>query len=126
VVPDSPFRVSDVDGRPKSVSEPLPDRVVAVERDGIADGHVLHSLAHIVHVAFKRELRGVDADHDQPLILILLGPRADIGERAEPVDAGIGPEVDENDLPLHVRSAERGRVEPAGRPIEPRQVSLHG
>jgi hypothetical protein len=104
----------------------LPDRVIAVERDGILDGHVLHRLAHIVNVAFKRELRSVDAYDDQPLILVLLGPRAYIGERAEPVDAGIGPEVDENDLPLQIRRAERGRVEPTGRPIETRQVTLDG
>jgi hypothetical protein len=110
VVPDSPFRVGDVDGWPKSVGERLPDPVVAVERDGILDGHVLHRLAHIVDVAFKRELRGVDADHDQSLILVPLGPRAEIGERAEPVDAGKGPEVDENDLPLQIRRAERGEL----------------
>jgi hypothetical protein len=101
-------------------------RVVAVERDGIADSHALHRLAHIVNVAFKRELRSADPDHDQPLILVFLGPGADIGERAESVDAGIGPEVDEHDLPLQLRCAERGRVEPAGRPIETREVTLDG
>ena len=82
VVPDSAFRVGDVDGRPKSVGERLPYRVIAVQRDGIADGHVLHRLTHIVDVTFKWELRSVDADHNQTVILVLLGPRADIGERA--------------------------------------------
>jgi hypothetical protein len=55
VVPDSPLRVGDVDGWPKSVCECLPDCVVTVERDGIPDGHVLHRLAHVANVAFKRE-----------------------------------------------------------------------
>jgi hypothetical protein len=126
VVPDPPFWVGDIDGRPKSVGERLPDRVVAVECDGILDGHVLHRLPHIVNVAFKRELWSVDADHDQPLILVFLGPRAYKGECAEPVDAGIGPEVDENDLPLQIRRAERGRVEPTESPVETREVTLDG
>src|SRR3712207_6690796 len=39
----------------------------------------------------------MDADRGQPLGSILRGPRADVGQRAEPVDAGAGPEVDEDD-----------------------------
>jgi hypothetical protein len=65
----------------------------------------------------------VDADHDQPLILVFLGPRAYISERAEPVDAGIGPEIDENGFSLQPRRAERGRVEPDGRPIKTRELT---
>ena len=120
-----PSASGDVDGRPKSVGESLPDPVVAVERDGILDGHVLDRPSHIVDVAFKRELRGVDADHDQPLILVLLGPGADIGECAEPVDAGIGPEVDENDLPLQIRPPSGAELSQPVAPVETRQVTLH-
>jgi hypothetical protein len=77
VVPDSPFRVGDVDSRPKSVGERLPDRIIAIEPDRIVNGHVLDGLAHVVNVAFKRELRSVDADHNQPQIRVPLGPPAD-------------------------------------------------
>ena len=39
--------------------------------------------------------------------------------RAEPVDAGVGPEVDEDVLAAQVRRLDRRRVQPAGRPVEP-------
>src|SRR5207247_4660441 len=65
-------------------------------------------------------------NHDQPSILVLLGPRADVGERAQPIDARVRPEVDENDLSAQVLHCERRRVEPAGRPVETGQVALRG
>jgi hypothetical protein len=66
----------------------------------------------------------VDADNDQPLILVLLVPRPEIAERAQPVDARVRPEVDEHDLPAQAFLGQRLRVEPAGRPVETGQVSL--
>ena len=53
---------------------------------------------HIVGVLFKRKLRGVNADHDQSAIPVFFGPGADIGKRAQPVDARVGPEIDEDDF----------------------------
>ena len=41
VVPDLPFRVHEVDRGPVAVVEGLPDRVVVVDRDRIADPHLL-------------------------------------------------------------------------------------
>ena len=126
VVPDPALRVGDVDGGPVVVGERLPDRVVAVERDRVLDAHVRRRPAHVLDVAFERELGRVDADHDQPLIRVSLGPGADVGERPEPVDARVRPEVGEHDLPLQVGGGERRRVEPAGRSVEARQVALDG
>src|SRR5207237_508279 len=80
VVPDSSLRVGEVRGRPVPVCEGLPDRVAAVERDRILDAHVLRRPADVVDVLFEWELRRVNADHDQPLVLILPGPGADIAE----------------------------------------------
>jgi hypothetical protein len=68
----------------------------------------------------------VDADHDQSSILVLLGPGADVGERAKPIDAGVRPEVDEDDLSPEVVRRERRRVEPAGRPVESGEMALSG
>src|SRR5438445_6933183 len=126
VMPDSTLRVGDVYRRPVLVAESAPDRIVTVERDRIPDPHVLRGLPDVVNVLFERELRRVDADHDQSLIFVLLGPRADIGERAEPVDAGVRPEIDKNDLFTQVRCVERWRIEPTGRPIEIGQVTFDG
>src|SRR6266542_2570786 len=124
VVLDSPFRIGDVHGRPVVVAEGSPHRVIGVERDRVLDAHLLRSAADVLGILLERELRGVDADHDQPLILVLLGPRADVAERAEPVDARVRPEVDENDFSAQARRREWLRVEPARRPVEGGQVPL--
>ena len=123
-VPDSSFRVGDVHGRPVVVVEGAPHRVVGVEGDRIVDALVLRGPADVVGVALERELRRVDADNDQALIRVLVVPRADITERAQPVDARIRPEVDEHDLPAQALRGERLGVEPAGRTVEPGQMRL--
>jgi hypothetical protein len=124
VVPDSTLSVGDVHGRPIAVAESAPDPVIAVERDRILDPQVLRGLADVVDVLFERELGRVDADHHKPLVCVLLEPGADIAERAEPVDAGVGPEVDEDDLSAQVVGHGRLRVEPAGRSLEAWKVCL--
>ena len=126
VVPDPTFRVGDVHSGPVVVRERPPDRVVAVERDRVADAHVLHGATNVVDVPLERELRRVNPDHDQPLIRVALRPGPDVGKRAQPVDARVGPEIDQHDLPLQVRVGERRRVEPAGRAAEAGQVPLDG
>jgi hypothetical protein len=79
--------------------------MIAINRDRILDPQVHHGAAHILDIFFKGELRRVHADHDEAAILVFLGPRADIGKCAEPIDAGIGPELDEDDF-----SAQAGRL----------------
>jgi hypothetical protein len=121
VMPDSSFHVGDVHGWPVVVVEGAPDSIVTVEGDRIFDPHLLRGLADVVDVVLEWELRRVDADHDQPLILVLLVPRADVAERAQPVDARVGAEVDEDDLPAQAHRRQPLGVEPAGRAFEPRK-----
>lgn len=126
VVPDPALCICEVDGRPVSVAERAPDPVVTVESDRVLDPHGLRGLADVFDVALERELRRVDADDDQTSIAVLLGPRANEGQRAEPVDAGVRPEVNENDLSSQTPPRERGRVQPAGCPFETGQATLDG
>src|SRR5262249_20094752 len=49
---------------------------------------------------------------------------ADVRKRAEPVDAGVRPEVDEDDLPAEVGGRERRRVEPPRGAIDRRHVRV--
>ena len=87
-----------IERRPVLVVEGSPDGMVTVDRDWIVDPQVFDGLAHIGQIFLKREFRRVDADHYQALIAIFLVPHADIGERSQPVDAGVGSELDEDDL----------------------------
>ena len=126
VVPDPALRVCEVDGRPVPVGEGAPDPVVAVEGDRVLDPHGLRGLADVFGLALERKLRRVDADDDQASIAVLLRPGANVGQRAEPVDAGVRPEIDENDPPTQLRRSERRGIQPAGRPVEAREVTLDG
>src|ERR1700751_2083510 len=124
VVPDTPFPVADVDRRPVVVREGLPHLVLAVERDRIVDLHVLSGPADVVDVPLEPELGRVRPDHDEPVVAVGLRPRADVAERAQPVDARERPEVDEHDLAAQAVSGERFRVEPAGGAGERREHAL--
>jgi hypothetical protein len=44
----------------------------------------------------------VDADDHESLVAVLLVPGADVAERAEPVDARVRPEVDQDDPSGHI------------------------
>jgi hypothetical protein len=123
-VPDLPFRVRDVHGGPVVVREGTPDRVLGVERDRILDALVRSGPADVVGVPLERELGRVDADDDQSFVLVLLVPRADVAERAQPVDARVRPEVDQDDLPAQPFRSQRLGVEPADRAVEPGQMRL--
>jgi hypothetical protein len=125
VVADLALGVDEVQGRPVMVVEGAPDGVVVVDRDRVGDPQVLDLLADVVEVVLEVELGGVDADDHQPAVLVGLGPGADIGKRPEPVDAGIGPEVDEDDAAAELGGRQRRRVEPPGRAVETRQVTFN-
>ena len=126
VMPDSSVGVGDVYGGPVVVAERAPHPVVAVDRDRIPDPHVPHGFADVVDVLLERELGCVHADGDEPAIVVLRGPRANVRERAKPIDARVRPEIDEHDLSPEVGRREGRRVEPPGRPVETREVTLRG
>src|SRR5829696_6502719 len=77
-----PLRINEIEGRPIPVVESTPYRIVVIDRDRIIDPHVLRGSANVIDVSLKGELRRVHADNHQPLILVFLGPRADIGKLA--------------------------------------------
>ncbi len=55
----------------------------------------------------------MDADDHQAAVLVLLIPGLDIGQRTQAVDAGIGPEIDQDYFPPKRLRGERRRVNPA-------------
>ena len=75
----------------------------------------LHGAADVLDIFLERELGRVHPEHHQALVLVLRGPRADVGVRAPPVDAGVGPELDEDDFPAQLRGSQRSGVDPPGR-----------
>jgi hypothetical protein len=67
----------------------------------------------------------VHADHDQPLFFVPRGPRAAVRQCTKPIDAGIGPEVDDTTLPLKVRRRRGAELNQAvALPIEAKSLAL--
>ena len=95
---DPSLGVGDVDRRPVVVAEGLPDRVVAVERDRIGERpcavtarRTLSDRARTGTPACARRRRPARGRRTAP-------PRpARSGERSQPVDARVRPEVDQHD-----------------------------
>ena len=79
------------------VVERLPDAVVAVHRDRVLDAAAGELGADVLELPFERELGRVDADDGEPPVAVLLLPRSNVRNRPEPVDAGVGAEVEGDD-----------------------------
>jgi len=124
MVADPPLGVDEVEGRPVPVAKGIPDHVVVVDHDRIIDPKVRDGSADVVLVAFDVELGRVDAEYHQPVALVLLSPGTHVGKLAEPVDAGVGPEVDQDDSAAQTGRCERRRVQPASGARERRQLPL--
>src|SRR6185437_9417202 len=90
--------VDEIVRGPVFVTEGFPYLVVAVEGDGIGDLEVVHGALDVRLLFLKGELRSVYPDDDKSVVLVLGVPGAGVGERAQAVDAGIGPEIDQNNF----------------------------
>src|SRR5438132_330924 len=116
-MPDSALCVDEVEGGPVVVGERTPDPEVVVDRDRVVDLSRLYRPAHVVEIVLELELWRMDANCDQPMIPVPLSPSSEVRLRAEPVDAGVGPELHDHDVPSQGSLRQRRRVEPRGRAV---------
>ena len=126
VVADLPLCIDQVLCRPIAVLERTPDLVVIVDCNRITDLELLDRLFDVVDLLLEGEFRGVYTDDDQALILVFFGPGANIGEGPDAVDAGIGPEIDEDDLAVKLFPRQRRRVQPLDGAVQRRRRALDG
>jgi HKD family nuclease len=116
------LRVDEVEGWPVAVVEVAPDRTAAVDGNREAHAELRDGAAHVVEVALEAELRRVNADDDESLVAVFLRPGAYLRQGPLPVDAGVGPELDEHHLAAEVGGGERLRVQPSDGAVERRHV----
>jgi len=102
----------EVERRPCLVVERPPDPEVVVDRDGMGDAERGDRLAHVGEVFLEGELGRVHADDHEPAILVSLCPGSDVRQHAQAVDAGIGPEIHQNDLAAQVLGVKRRCIQP--------------
>jgi hypothetical protein len=121
---DGAVAVDEVDGRPVVVVERPPDGELVVDDDRVADVELAGRAAHVVEVVLEAEFERVHADDDEPAVAIPLVPRPDVRRRAQPGDARVRPEVDEDDTAAELGGRERLGVEPDGRAVEGRERAV--
>ena len=127
-VAHAPLAIQEVGRRPVLVLVRLPDRVVVVLDDRILKVVLGDRVAHVRLVALERELGRVHPDDHEPGLAVAAVPRLQVRERADAVDARVGPEVHEHGVPAQVVERERSparRVEPRLRPREVGSVAEH-
>ena len=121
-VTDRAVLVDKVLGWPVLVLEGAPGLVVVVLRYRVLQVVVVPCHDDVLRQLLELELRRVYAQDHEPLVGILVVPLLYIGECPDAVDARIGPEVDQHDLPPLVLHRERLGVEPA---FQPSQLGRH-
>jgi hypothetical protein len=104
--------------RPVVVVEGAPDRISVVEHDRMRHVHRLHGAAHALPLAFERELGRVCTYDHQSVIAVRLRPSVDVRQGADPVDAGVGAELDGDDAPAQAGGRQRLGIQPGARPVE--------
>ena len=120
--------IDEVRGRPVLVLVRLPDRVVVVLDHRIAEAVLGDRVAHVRLVALERELRRVHAHDHEPGPPVAPVPRLQVRQRADAVDAGVGPEVDQHRVaaqPVERQRAAARRVEPPLRSVESGRDAEH-
>src|ERR1700751_5849266 len=90
--------VDDVLGRPVLIAPGVPGRRIVVLRYRVGDTMPLQRGLHISGPPFERKFRRVDADDDEPLVLVALVELGHVGQRVDAVVAAIGPEIDQHHL----------------------------
>jgi len=98
--------------------------VLVVYGDRVVDLLLFDGSSDVVDALLEWELRRMDADYHQSLVFVFLGPGTDIGSRAQPVDTGISPEIDEDDLTAQGRCRQGRRIQPIVRKGERSQFGL--
>ena len=113
-----PFGVDQHQRRPGMGVVGVPDGLVGVVDDGVADLVAEDGFTDGLGTLFLVELGGVDAD-DNDLLGVLLLQIGEVGQRVDAVDAAERPEIEDHDLAAEVLEFERaGRVEPGDAAVQ--------
>jgi len=83
---------------PVLVAERVPGAVVVVLDDRVAKAELGDRVFDVRGLPLERELGSVNADDHQAAVAVALPPGLDVGQRANAIDARVGPEVDQHDL----------------------------
>ena len=104
--------VEQVFRRPVPVGKGFPDFAVTVDHDGIGKAKLADAALYVRFILREGELRGVDSDYRQTLIAIALVPGLHVRKCTDAVDAGVVPEVHEDDPSPQLAKTEWCGIQP--------------
>ena len=84
-----------------------PELHLAVDRDRVRDAMALHGAQDLLGVLLRVELGGVHADHHQRIVAVPLLEVPEHRQHMHAVDAAVGPEVENDELPAQVADRRR-------------------
>src|SRR5215212_3316823 len=97
-VADEAVSVDQVPRRPESLPVSAPDSVVVVQNYRIVDIRPPDGFLHVGDILLEPELRRVDPDHEQAVVIVFLVKRVDVRLRVLAVETAIRPELDQHHL----------------------------
>src|SRR5215212_7361500 len=97
-VADEAVSVDQVPRRPEALPGSVPDSVVVVQNYRIPDVLLPDGLLHVGDVFLEPELRGVDPNHEQAVVIVFLVQRVDVRLRVLAVETAVCPELDQHYL----------------------------
>lgn len=109
-----PFAVNQVMGWPIAVAIGVPGGVGVILCHWPCHAEIADGFGDVGRVAFKREFGGVDADDNKPLVGKGCVIGLEIGDSADAIDAGIGPEINQHHFAAQTGQCEGVAVMPAG------------
>src|SRR5579859_2522773 len=95
---------------PVAVGKRFEDLTVAVDYDRIREPEFADSPLHVRFVLREGELWCVHTDDCQSLVAVALVPRLHIRQRADAIDAGVIPKIDQYGTATQLAKAQRWRV----------------
>ncbi len=107
-----PFLIQNIFCGPATVGEKLPEFEVAIQNNWVGDAELVDGAFDVRLVLGKSELRCMHSDHSESQVHILLVPLLDVGQSANAVDAGVVPEIHEDDTTAQLAEAQRRRIQP--------------
>src|SRR6266852_168049 len=121
-IPDQPVLVNQILRGPVLVLVGVPCCHLRINGNRPLNAVMRDRLPDVGDALLKLKLGAVHPNDDEPAVLVLVPPVPQERERALAVDARVGPEVDEDDLPAKLADLERRAVLPIRYPHEFRRL----
>src|SRR3989344_3890752 len=104
IVANKSININQIFPWPVAIVISSPGCVIIILHNGILNAKLLNRLLHVLSLFLKLKFRRMNPDNQKSLVTVLCIPRRKIRQCSLAVDAGIGPEIKENNFFANVIS----------------------